>query len=407
MVGHAASHGSQMFQLSNTNGFVYVSLDSVDLSSYKSVTVQGWIRARNVHRNWQITDKLKVWVADTDSTDVEVFAGGDLDAGQLDYDGWFMYSANIPQSFEVAVISFGLLANSETKEAWFDHFQLLSGSGATGPLGYCTTVCPPGSHMPAGSAVCKPCAAGHFQPFNGVAAVCQACPRGKYANQTASTACADCATGLVSPEGAAACLIEGCTDTLSVSYNPAASAMPSNCNVSNLLLEWDGGIVETASFPELGPAGIHAPKFAGIKLAVAQPLEACSVLANTTGADMTGKMALVRDGLCPVATKIANAQASGAAGVIVYSGAAAATAIPSSCGNPAVPSQWNIGYGNCSTYAAGSPNHAYCEEDGATAACPVSCKQECIPWPAALEPPVCGDPPVDTSTCSFDNNGGY
>jgi len=125
--------------------------------------------------------------------------------------------------------------------------------------------------------------------------------------------------------------------------------------------------METASFLELGPAVVHAPPFAAIQIAIAQPLEACSVLVNGTGAGMAGKIALVRDGLCLVATKIANAQAAGASatkstisgvlinvspagavGVIIYSNVPAVAAATPHCDNPTTVA-WDGGYGNCST----------------------------------------------------------
>lgn len=70
------------------------------------------------------------------------------------------------------------------------------------------------------------------------------------------------------------------------------------------------GDVQTASFgPQVPAAGIAG------QLAIADPLDACSALANA--AEISGRIALVDRGTCNFTVKVANAQAAGAIGVLV------------------------------------------------------------------------------------------
>ncbi len=70
-------------------------------------------------------------------------------------------------------------------------------------------------------------------------------------------------------------------------------------------------------------------------IVVASPLEACSSLANA--AEIAGKLALIQRGTCTFDIKLANAQAAGAAGVIVYNSDASTPIVMGGTGSFTIP----------------------------------------------------------------------
>ncbi|KKO46324.1 serine protease [Arsukibacterium ikkense] len=84
-------------------------------------------------------------------------------------------------------------------------------------------------------------------------------------------------------------------------------------------------------------------------LVVASPLEACAPLVNS--AELAGKLALMQRGSCAFDVKLANAQAAGAAGVIMYNNSSAAPIAMGGTGSFTIPAVMT-------TLAAGSAFNA-------------------------------------------------
>ena len=218
--GGAAPDGSQYFMLEGVGGFVYVELDTTDVSSYSSTTIAGWVHVEAT--NWEPMDYLKVW-ADTDSGEVMLVSGRDLDtlgvtaescdastnapsdcdlirddptanppvvgdcvpsaagttngascsynAASCDYnDGcvqeasWKEYSASGGGASDITM-KFGLHGNSVSEEVWFDWFRITGTSGfAPDEQRVFITGCRPLNRLSCtedGDGLCGPCLPGY------------------------------------------------------------------------------------------------------------------------------------------------------------------------------------------------------------------------------------------------------
>ena len=101
------------------------------------------------------------------------------------------------------------------------------------------------------------------------------------------------------------------------------------CNAEDMVVDWTGGFHASGHAVFDGYGGVHdATLTAEAQVVIADPLNGCvgdetgDGLASPTGlanaADMPGKIALIRRGVCYFTTKVINAQNAGAIGAVIY-----------------------------------------------------------------------------------------
>ena len=77
--GGYAPDGSQYYMMEDTDGFVYVEMDAVEVTDYTNVQMKGWVHVEST--TWEETDRLKVWASDTGTfTEVVLLEGTELDS---------------------------------------------------------------------------------------------------------------------------------------------------------------------------------------------------------------------------------------------------------------------------------------------------------------------------------------
>eukprot|EP01049_Picozoa_sp_SAG25_P001219 SAG25_NODE_49_length_18832_cov_5.265841_1_plen_3791_part_10 len=217
--GGKAPDGQQYFALEDTNGFVYVQIDPVMLSSYTNVEMSIWVHVRKVYsfqHQWDMQDRLKVWCKNgATNKEIVLLDGTDLDAashvvvGSVTHDQWTEYNAKLPGFTSTATMAFGLQADSEDKEAFFDYARLY-GTGPDNSPFYCANFssCPSGTihGYVSGSSVpsCTKCPPGKADTDFDPITPCVNCTSGRYATVAGLSTCTECPgypTYALSPPG--------------------------------------------------------------------------------------------------------------------------------------------------------------------------------------------------------------
>lgn len=214
--GGVAPDGSQYYMLEDTDGFIYVQMDPVRVVDYTNVAMHAWVHVdapAYSHTRWNDNSRLRVWAQDiTSPTASEVVlldAVGDSESREIGpgvtEDEWVEYIETI-DSLSDASMSFGMVSEETSLEAWFDYFRIV-GNGpdrsallcdsfdtiaceegtsmeykAGSDTPECITACgatvwPPGSAQPGGS-MCIACQAGTFKNYSlpTAPAPCTPCP---------------------------------------------------------------------------------------------------------------------------------------------------------------------------------------------------------------------------------------
>jgi|EP01047_Picozoa_sp_COSAG01_P001276 hypothetical protein len=165
-------------------GFVYVSLDPVDVSRHTGVQAKFWLNVAD--ENWEATDSIKIWLADGSGNEQVVIAGigggvsgvlAGLPQGQ-----WVERSATLlsPLTLSSQVsLMFGLQSNSQDEEAWFDYLRI-EGTGERPPsYTYLVSGCQPLNRLGCSNVpdTCGPCAGGYhaFEANDNSNLQCQSC----------------------------------------------------------------------------------------------------------------------------------------------------------------------------------------------------------------------------------------
>ena len=195
-----AKDGQQYYMLEDTDGFVWVAMDFVDVASHGNVKMKCWIYAEEA--DWADgSDLLKVWAMDERTQEEVILINqGNLGATTFrDIDGfmhvqgrWNEFGEELP-NFSAVSMRFGLTTND--KRVFFDYFRLL-GVGPDQSARLCLS-CVPGYYADSvGEALCAACPAGRFVPIPGSvnATACEDCQTGQYAGP-GSSSCAFCSSG--------------------------------------------------------------------------------------------------------------------------------------------------------------------------------------------------------------------
>ena len=183
--GVNAPRGTQYYMIEDAGaGFVWVAMDSVDVSRHTGVSVSFWLRIADV--NWEALDTIKVWVADHAGNEQVMIegAGGGVSGvlAGLSQGQWLerTYAVSEPVRLSTAVVmSFGLQSNSQDEEAWFDYFRV-EGTGERPPsYTYLVGGCEPLSRLGCSNVpdTCGPCIEGHhaFEANENSNAPCETC----------------------------------------------------------------------------------------------------------------------------------------------------------------------------------------------------------------------------------------
>ena len=206
--GGPAPHGEQYYMLEDTGGFVFVSMDAVAVGDYSSVQMSGWAHLESA--TWEDTDHVKMWATDdTSGTEVVLLEGTNIDVpagvstGNVTQNAWKEYTAAL-DGFTSAVMRFGVLSDSASKETWWDYMRI-EGLGPDRSSLFCgggdVGGCRAGQFRGAGMTACQQCGIGETSADG--AASCQLCPAGTYgAVPGACTPCPSLPTAsTTSPEG--------------------------------------------------------------------------------------------------------------------------------------------------------------------------------------------------------------
>ena len=138
----SAPDGSQFYMLEDTGGsFVFIALDSVDVSTYTSIAVKFYYRVGNT--NWEDRDMIKVWSENATGAEtvmLSAIGGGGVGFGDLEEDNgnvlarstWSEVVEQFPPTYGEINLKFGLKSNSGDEEAFFD-FIRVEGTGEQPP----------------------------------------------------------------------------------------------------------------------------------------------------------------------------------------------------------------------------------------------------------------------------------
>ena len=114
--------------MEDTDGYGFVTLDSISLSGIDNVEVSFWMRIEQA--SWEYTDSVKVWATDTTGQEVVVFSDTDMD--DQTQGSWRQYAAAVHSTQHGAnntlrgqcTVIFGSGSSSGSEGIWMDHFVL-------------------------------------------------------------------------------------------------------------------------------------------------------------------------------------------------------------------------------------------------------------------------------------------
>ena len=129
-------HGDQVFMIDDADGFVFVTLDPVDISAMASPTVSIWTHIDST--GYEDSDVLRVWVDCADGSTIVVVSGVlDDESHPVGASGlrqsenmWIQHAVPLTEGCASATLSFGVQSNSNSEEGWFDLIEFYEGEAA-------------------------------------------------------------------------------------------------------------------------------------------------------------------------------------------------------------------------------------------------------------------------------------
>jgi hypothetical protein len=129
--------GAQVYMIDDTDGFGYVTVDTVDLAAYSYPTVSIWTHIDDT--GYESADVIRVWVDCADGSTTDVVSGVLDDAAHpvgadnqtLVENMWIKHVAPLPATCGAATVSFGCQTNSDGEECWFDMVEIFDGDAPT------------------------------------------------------------------------------------------------------------------------------------------------------------------------------------------------------------------------------------------------------------------------------------
>ena len=126
---HKLPHGTQAYMMENTDGFVWVQIDTVDLRAMTNPIVSIWVLVEST--GYEETDAIRVWV-DTQTCGTLEIVGGMLDdeAHPIGADGnqvvelsWTRHELSLA-GCGTATVNFGVQCDNGHEEIWFDMVEI-------------------------------------------------------------------------------------------------------------------------------------------------------------------------------------------------------------------------------------------------------------------------------------------
>ena len=120
--------GSQGFQMSDTDGLMVTTLDTVDVSAYASVniSIQYYVNTEG----YESDDYFRIWVVADDGSEVDIFNTQGSDINDLDIEGkWLSAVARVAGKNKI-VVKMGLDCNAGFEAVYFDNIQITEGGSA-------------------------------------------------------------------------------------------------------------------------------------------------------------------------------------------------------------------------------------------------------------------------------------
>eukprot|EP01052_Picozoa_sp_SAG31_P029060 SAG31_NODE_2859_length_4990_cov_113.128399_3_plen_249_part_00 len=128
-----APHGSQFYTISDSDGFLYVSIDAVDTTNFAGVTATGWIYIAGLA--WDANDFARMWVIKGGTEEVVLVNGND----EVQHERWVEVRkmAQVGLSLgDTATMQFHVGATSDNivESVFFDHLSFEGVGAAPGSL---------------------------------------------------------------------------------------------------------------------------------------------------------------------------------------------------------------------------------------------------------------------------------
>ena len=136
--GDTVLHGNNVYMIDDPDGFVYVTLDAVDLSAMANPIIAIWTHIDST--SYEPKDAIRVWATCTGGATVEVVSGVlDDNAHPVGASGlaltenrWIPHVASLA-GCGTATLSFGCQTNSAAEECWFDMIEFYDAAHPNAP----------------------------------------------------------------------------------------------------------------------------------------------------------------------------------------------------------------------------------------------------------------------------------
>ena len=129
----AFTDGAQGFQLSDIDGLMTTSLDSVVLMANSMVSIDIFITATG----WEADDRIRVWVEVDGGTEIDLLNTMGSDIDDLDIEGQWLTLETDLSAYTMATLRFELDSNAGTEALYVDNafFNVIPAPGAIALLG--------------------------------------------------------------------------------------------------------------------------------------------------------------------------------------------------------------------------------------------------------------------------------
>ena len=130
---HRLPHGEQCYMMDDTDGFVWVEVDTVSLAGMRNPVASIWVHLEST--SYEPDDAIRVWVTTRYCGDVEILSGilddeahpTSLDeAGnvvQVTENQWQRHQVSLT-GCGTAAIKFGVQTENGSEEVWFDMIEI-------------------------------------------------------------------------------------------------------------------------------------------------------------------------------------------------------------------------------------------------------------------------------------------
>jgi hypothetical protein len=118
--GGNAPHGTQYYIMQDTDGFVFVMLDTIELRGLDFMVFSCWSEVQDA--TWEQDDSIKIWIVDATGEEETVYKDYDMDDQAEAV--WVEHTADISHLQTSATVMFGVEASSAAENVWFDWFQV-------------------------------------------------------------------------------------------------------------------------------------------------------------------------------------------------------------------------------------------------------------------------------------------